>query len=92
MGRSFEILTTGYALSEKGVFLQHFLESRRMPGIRDGRVTGESICDPQTSSTAMVPLVRPLDCGHSNAFCIAGVRKHAKWNSPNSPAIAAEGG
>ena len=35
MGRSFEILTTGYALSEKGVFLQNFLE-HAIPGVHDG--------------------------------------------------------
>lgn len=35
MGRSFEILTTGYALSEKGVFLQK-LVSETLPGIFEG--------------------------------------------------------
>jgi hypothetical protein len=35
MGRSFELLTTGYALSEKGVFLQNFLLSI-LPGVQDG--------------------------------------------------------
>jgi hypothetical protein len=35
MGRSFEILTAGYALSEKGVFLQSFLR-HACPGIEEG--------------------------------------------------------
>ncbi len=35
MGRSFELLTTGYALSEKGVFLQNFL-LYTLPGVLDG--------------------------------------------------------
>lgn len=35
MGRSFEILTTGYALSEKGVFLQNYA-SQVLPGVEDG--------------------------------------------------------
>jgi hypothetical protein len=35
MGRSFEIITAGYALSEKGVFLQNFLR-HACPGIEDG--------------------------------------------------------
>jgi len=35
MGRSFDILTTGYALSEKGVFLQNFL-LQSSPGIEKG--------------------------------------------------------
>ena len=35
MGRSFELLTTGYALSEKGVFLQNFL-LHILPGVQDG--------------------------------------------------------
>lgn len=35
MGRSFEVLTTGYALSEKGVFLHNFLR-QSYPGIEEG--------------------------------------------------------
>jgi hypothetical protein len=35
MGRSFEIITAGFALTEKGVFLQNFLRSAR-PGIETG--------------------------------------------------------
>jgi hypothetical protein len=36
MGRSFELLTTGYALSEKGVFLQNYLR-HVLPGVEDGQ-------------------------------------------------------
>jgi hypothetical protein len=39
MGRSFDFLTTGYALSEKGVFLQQML-STVFPGVRDGDPSG----------------------------------------------------
>ncbi len=35
MARSFEILTTGYALSEKGVFLQNYVR-HVAPGVEDG--------------------------------------------------------
>jgi hypothetical protein len=35
MGRSFELLTTGYALSEKGVFLQQF-SAHALPGVEGG--------------------------------------------------------
>jgi hypothetical protein len=38
MSRSFEILTTGYALSEKGVFLQTFA-MQVLPGVEDGSPT-----------------------------------------------------
>ena len=38
MGKSFEILTDGYALSEKGVFLQSYLE-KTFTGILDGAPT-----------------------------------------------------
>jgi hypothetical protein len=86
MGRSFEILTTGYALSEKGVFVQQFLE-KTMPGIRDGESQGNPFAIHKRQALQWFFLYALLTADILTPFVLREFASSPSGDPPNSPRL-----
>lgn len=84
MGRSFEILTTGYALSEKGVFLQN-LVSATLPGVFEGEPASNPFAVRIRPALQLFFLYMLLSVDILTAFLIEEFAKTPNGDQPNSP-------
>lgn len=84
MGRSFEILTTGYALSEKGVFLQHFLNAT-MPGAIDGSPDSNPFAIHKRGALQWLFLYTLLSADILTPFLLAEFARSPEGDPSNAP-------
>lgn len=86
MGRSFEILTTGYALSEKGVFLQKFLMAT-MPNIIDGDPDANPFAIAKRPALQLFLLYALLSVDILTPFLLEQYAAVPKGDSPHAPKL-----
>jgi hypothetical protein len=86
MGRSFEILTTGYALSEKGVFLQN-LVSATLPGVFDGVPSSNPFAVCIRPALRLFFLYTLLSADILTPFLIEEFAKQPNGDQPNAPRL-----
>jgi hypothetical protein len=86
MGRSFELLTTGYALSEKGVFLQQF-STQAMPGIESGAPTANPFDIRIRSAYLLFFLYTLLSVDIFTPFLLHQFVVHPDGDLPNAPKL-----
>lgn len=86
MGRSFEFLTTGYALSEKGVFLQNFL-TELLPGVREGRPAANPFALAGRPALMLFYLYSLLSVDVLTAFLLQEFATETKGDPSNAPRL-----
>ncbi|REJ92337.1 MAG: hypothetical protein DWQ34_13185 [Planctomycetota bacterium] len=86
MGRSFELLTTGYALSEKGVFLNKFLQAT-MPGVLDGAPTANPFAIARRPALQLFLLYALLSVDILTPFLLKRFASSQQGDPSNSPKL-----
>jgi hypothetical protein len=86
MGRSFELLTTGYALSEKGVFLQQF-STHALAGVESGAPPANPFDIRVRPAYLLFFLYTLLSVDIFTPFLLHEFVVHPDGDSPNAPKL-----